>query len=161
MATSSLVPSARTPCGPSSRVRAHDVGIVEVGEDLGRAPEHAPAERDRAIAAFLDAEVAATVRSTKAPVADLHGAGTRPAGLRNLERRQYPWNMANEVIHTTLEEFERGLVGPPTPDDVSITADGRRLDSKAAVLAWWAEVAADVEAEEAGRRPRQELDRDT
>lgn len=70
-------------------------------------------------------------------------------------------SMANEVIHTTLEEFESGLVAPPTPDDVSLTADGRRLDSKAAVLAWWAEVAADVEAEEAGRRPRQELDGDT
>lgn len=69
--------------------------------------------------------------------------------------------MANEVIRTTLEEFERGLVGPPTSDDVSITADGRRLDSKAAVLAWWAEVAADVEAEEAARRPRRELDGDT
>lgn len=69
--------------------------------------------------------------------------------------------MANEVIRTTLEEFERGLVAPPTSDDVSITADGRRLDSKAAVLAWWAEVAADVEAEEAARRPRQELDGDT
>ena len=70
-------------------------------------------------------------------------------------------SMANEVIHTNLEEFERGLVAPPTPDDVSITADGRRLDSKAAVLAWWAEVAADVEAEEAGRRHRREFDRDT
>lgn len=69
--------------------------------------------------------------------------------------------MANEVIRTTLEEFERGLVAPPTPDDVSITADGRRLDSKAAVLAWWAEVAADVEAEETARRSRQERDGDT
>ncbi|MGH2625591.1 MAG: hypothetical protein ACRDHY_02935 [Anaerolineales bacterium] len=69
--------------------------------------------------------------------------------------------MANEVIHTTLDEFEEGLVTPPTPDDVSITADGRRLDSKAAVLAWWSEVAADVEAEEVSRRPRQELDCDT
>lgn len=70
-------------------------------------------------------------------------------------------SMANEVIRTTLEKFERGLVAPPTPDDVSITADGLRLDSKAAVLAWWAEVAADVEAEEAGRRLSQELDGDT
>lgn len=66
-------------------------------------------------------------------------------------------SVAKEVIHTTLEEFERGLVAPPTPDDVSITADGRRLDSKAAVLAWWAEVAADVEAEETAKRLRQEL----
>lgn len=42
--------------------------------------QHATAERDRAIAAFLDAEVAATVRSTKAPVADLHGAGHATGG---------------------------------------------------------------------------------
>ncbi len=29
--------------------------------------------------------------------------------------------------------------GPPTDGDVTITADGRRLDSKEAVLAWFAE----------------------
>ena len=32
---------------------------------------------------------------------------------------------------------------PSTPDDVSITLDGRRLDSKEGVLAWLAEVDAD------------------
>ena len=53
--------------------------------------------------------------------------------------------MANEVIRISLEDFERGLVSPPTPDDVSITVDGRRLDSKDAVLAWWADVAAEIE----------------
>lgn len=53
----------------------------------------------------------------------------------------------------SLEEFERGLVLPPTSDDVSITCDGRRLDSKDAVLSWWADVAADIEAEEAARHP--------
>lgn len=37
--------------------------------------QHATAERDRAIASFLDAEVAATVRTTKAPVTDLGAAG--------------------------------------------------------------------------------------
>lgn len=37
---------------------------------------------------------------------------------------------------------------PATPDDVSITLDGRRLDSKEAVLAWLAE----VEAERAAGR---------
>jgi hypothetical protein len=37
---------------------------------------------------------------------------------------------------------------PPTPDDVSITRDGRRLDSKEAVEAWLAE----VEAERAAGR---------
>lgn len=61
--------------------------------------------------------------------------------------------MANEVIQWTLEEFERGLDAGPTVDDVSVTVDGRRLDSKSAVLDWWAEVAAEVEAEEAARQP--------
>jgi len=32
---------------------------------------------------------------------------------------------------------------PPTPDDVSVTRDGRRLDSKEAVLAFIAELDAE------------------
>lgn len=52
----------------------------------------------------------------------------------------------------SIEEFERGFAGPPTPDDVSVTADGRRLDSKEAVLAWWAEVEPAIEAEEAAKQ---------
>lgn len=48
----------------------------------------------------------------------------------------------------SLTEFEKGFGGRPTPDDVSVTADGRRLDSKEAVLAWWA-VGPEIEAEEA------------
>ena len=64
---------------------------------------------------------------------------------------KYPWAVANEVIRMSLKDFERGLVSPPTPDDVSITVDGRRLDSKDAVLAWWADVAAEIEDEEAVR----------
>lgn len=52
----------------------------------------------------------------------------------------------------TLVDFKRGLVAPSTADDVSLTVDGRRLNSKTAVLAWWAEVAADVAAEEAARQ---------
>lgn len=43
---------------------------------------------------------------------------------------------------------------PSTPDDVSMTFDGRRLDSKEAVLAWWAEVEPLIEADRAaGRLP--------
>ncbi|MGH3369820.1 MAG: hypothetical protein ACRDPR_07445 [Nocardioidaceae bacterium] len=43
---------------------------------------------------------------------------------------------------------------PPTPDDVSLTFDGRRLDSKEAVVAWWVEVEPLVEADRcAGRLP--------
>ena len=51
----------------------------------------------------------------------------------------------------SLEEFARGFEGPPTPDDVSFTNDGRRLDTKDAVLTWWAEVGPQVEAEEAAK----------
>jgi hypothetical protein len=36
------------------------------------------------------------------------------------------------------EAVERG--GPPTPDDVSVTWDGRRLDSREAVVAFLDEV---------------------
>jgi hypothetical protein len=62
--------------------------------------------------------------------------------------------VAGKLITMTIEEFEGRLrdAGARTPDDVSVTCDGRRLDSKDAVLAWWAEVAADIEAEEAARR---------
>lgn len=57
--------------------------------------------------------------------------------------------MANEVIHMSLEEFQQGFIAPPTQDGVSITVDGRRLDSKSAVLAWWADVSDDIHDEEA------------
>lgn len=45
----------------------------------------------------------------------------------------------------TREEFNEMLrdAPPPTPDDVSITHDGRRLDSKEAVLAFIAELDAE------------------
>ena len=39
---------------------------------------------------------------------------------------------------------------PPTDDDVSITKDGRRLDSKEKVLEFLAELEAEREAERAG-----------
>lgn len=32
---------------------------------------------------------------------------------------------------------------PPTPDDVTITLDGRRIDSKEKAIAWLAEIEAD------------------
>jgi hypothetical protein len=42
---------------------------------------------------------------------------------------------------TAEELFERVRhAAPPTPDDVTILWDGRRLDSRAAVMAWLAEV---------------------
>lgn len=79
-------------------------------------------------------------------------AAARSSRFSTALRTRILCGMANEVIQWTLEEFERGLDAGPTADDVSVTVDGRRLDSKSAVLDWWAEVAADVEAEETARQ---------
>ncbi|HEY1651300.1 MAG TPA: hypothetical protein VGG09_05410 [Acidimicrobiales bacterium] len=44
----------------------------------------------------------------------------------------------------TAEEWFKGMqdAEPPTPDDVTILWDGRRLDSREAVMEWLAEVEA-------------------
>ena len=59
--------------------------------------------------------------------------------------------MASDALPLSADEFLTRIRagGPPTADDVSITLDGRRLDSKEAVLTWLAEVEADRAA---GRR---------
>lgn len=46
------------------------------------------------------------------------------------------------TIHVSIADLEAAMRegGPPTPDDVSITNDGRRLDSKRAVLDWLADL---------------------
>ncbi len=49
-----------------------------------------------------------------------------------------------------MERMSHG--GPPTADDVSITPDGRRLDSKERVLEWVADLDALRVAEEAAGR---------
>ena len=56
--------------------------------------------------------------------------------------------MPRKTLPLSADEFiARVQAGrPPTPDDVSVTLDGRRLDSKEAVLAWLAEVESDREA---------------
>lgn len=53
--------------------------------------------------------------------------------------------MTAEPLPLSGEDFVARVraATPSTADDVSITRDGRRLDSKAAVLAWLAEVEAD------------------
>ena len=53
--------------------------------------------------------------------------------------------MARKPLPLSGEEFLARVrqAAPSTDDDVSITRDGRRLDSKEAVLAWMAEVEAD------------------
>jgi hypothetical protein len=57
--------------------------------------------------------------------------------------------MAVQPVMTAEEWFE-GMrnAPPPTPDDVTILWDGRRLDSREAVMEWLAEVEA-KRAEEA------------
>ncbi len=49
--------------------------------------------------------------------------------------------MAAQPVMTAEEWFE-GMrqARPPTPDDVTILWDGRRLDSREAVMEWLAEV---------------------
>jgi len=51
--------------------------------------------------------------------------------------------MARRALPLSGDEFVARVqaAAPSTPDDVSITRDGRRLDSEEAVLAWLAEVA--------------------
>lgn len=53
--------------------------------------------------------------------------------------------MAEQVLPLSGDEFvaRARAAAPSTPDDVSITRDGRRLDNKEAVIAWLAEVEAD------------------
>lgn len=55
-----------------------------------------------------------------------------------------PWT----VRQPSREEFNEMLSGAPDPtdDDVSITSDGRRLDSKEAVIAFFAELDAEAAA---------------
>ena len=53
--------------------------------------------------------------------------------------------MAREVLPMSGDEFvaRARAAAPSTADDVSITRDGRRLDTREAVLAWLAEVEVD------------------
>ena len=63
--------------------------------------------------------------------------------------RGYSEGMAAQPVMTAEELIERVCQGaPPTPDDVTILWDGRRLDSREAVMEWLTEVAA-KRAEEA------------
>jgi hypothetical protein len=56
--------------------------------------------------------------------------------------------MAAQPVMTAEELIERVRhAPPPTPDDVTILWDGRRLDSREAVMEWLAEVDAKRAAE--------------
>ena len=59
--------------------------------------------------------------------------------------------MAAQPVMSAEELIERvRQAPPPSPDDVTITLDGRRLDSRQAVLEWLAEVEAKRTEEAAG-----------
>lgn len=49
--------------------------------------------------------------------------------------------MTGKVLPITIDELQTALVeaDPPTPDDVSVALDGRRLDLREAALAWCAQ----------------------
>jgi hypothetical protein len=67
-------------------------------------------------------------------------------GVAAVEER-YRGGMAARPVMTGEEWVERmRRARPPTPDDVPITRDGRRLDSPEAVRAWLADLAARGEA---------------
>jgi hypothetical protein len=52
--------------------------------------------------------------------------------------------MAAKPVLTAEELFERVRnAGPPTPDDVTILWDGRRIDSREAATEWLAEIEAE------------------
>jgi hypothetical protein len=52
--------------------------------------------------------------------------------------------MAEVRLIMTGDEWAAGVVArPPTADDVTITLDGRRIDSKEKAIAWLAEIEAD------------------
>jgi hypothetical protein len=56
----------------------------------------------------------------------------------------YPGAMAEVRPIMTGDEWAAGVVArPPTADDVTITLDGRRIDSKEKAIAWLAEIEAD------------------
>ncbi|MGH3471282.1 MAG: hypothetical protein ACRDPG_04445 [Nocardioidaceae bacterium] len=54
----------------------------------------------------------------------------------------------------TAEELAEALrhAPPPTPDDVTVLCDGRRIDSREKALAWLAELAAERAGTDAGAR---------
>jgi len=63
--------------------------------------------------------------------------------------------MALPLAKTAEEVIERmGHAAPPTPDDVTILWDGRRLDSREAAMDWLAEVDATRAADAVGADAR-------
>ena len=59
-------------------------------------------------------------------------------------RPRYHGDMSSARPIMTGDKWAADAVGrPPTPDDVTITLDGRRIDTKEKAIAWLAEIEAD------------------
>jgi hypothetical protein len=72
-----------------------------------------------------------------------HTAALAAVPVRGATLRRYPLVVPARIVLTAEEWLERmNHAAPPTADDVGILWDGRRLDSREAVMAWLAEVAA-------------------
>jgi hypothetical protein len=82
-------------------------------------------------------------RSRPVRVVDRCGSRCPSSPVTHCSERgaRYPGSVAAQPVMTAEEWFE-GMrrARPPTPDDVTILWDGRRLDSREAVMEWLAEV---------------------
>ena len=111
----------------AGQFRPSDGAIVEVAEFGRRSPVH---------------DLAVTV-----------GAGGADR-LRPVAVNRYIVTVASDVTGMSGAEFEERLrdAGPRSADDVSITRDGRRLDSREAVLAWLEHIGPVLDESRARRR---------
>lgn len=66
--------------------------------------------------------------------------------------------MVKKTVHLRWDELEAKTEagGPPGDDDVSITTDSRRLDSREAALEFFAEIEAEGEATQSAAGDRQD-----
>lgn len=131
------------------------VPFCGAGDDLPRGADCGPHRRravipDRSATARRSIVCAGPGRPR---AGNLSGDTAEPGtvGRHDYGLRRYHLVMAGSARLVSEQEFIALLEAAPraTPDDVSKTFDGRRLDSKEAVLAWWAEVEPLIEADRA------------
>lgn len=103
----------------------------------------------------LDDEMLDAVRG-EAERSDSSGDESMTIGPQEVRRTR----RSGRDLPLTGDEFVARVqaAGPSTPDDASITHDGRQLDSKEAVVGWLAEVEADRSAAGTSRSMTPDLD---
>lgn len=93
--------------------------------------------------------------ATTTPNVQGSSAHTRaPGTLEDVEERLAQAALEHKPV-LSFEQLAEGLrhAGPPTADDVTITSDGRRIDSRERVLAWVEEMNALPRAAGHGAHP--------